>query len=411
MVELQPLPASRPSRYVRGGSRPLVVSPGWAGVHRGTRRTRRGRPPTSGSKVSCTSPLSATWINEESVRVYQVLHTGLGASLKWLTILRLTGDGTKTDPPQEGDLLDAEKILVTGVHGQNRLSDREDAGRRQRGLGRGAPARSPRTATTSSPPASHLSRWTCPTGDLSSLPDDFTYVFHAAVDPGADDWQRCLERDAHNSGELLYHCRGAKGFVLCSTGSLYDYQGHRPLREATPRGSLRQLQLVQDRRRSSVNLDLQRLGIPITIIRIFSTYGPHGGAPDDRLDIVGGQTNSALPGRAQQLQPDIRGRLRGAGIRAMEVGASPALTVNWAGSETVSVEDYCAYMGRLVGGDRNSYSPQARSPLWPDVTLCTRCWDGPRCSWKDGFRRMIPGPPPRTRTRSHCDSTTREVQR
>ena len=63
------------------------------------------------------------------------------------------------------------------------------------------------------------------TGDFSSLPDDFTYVFHAAVDVGDGDWRRCVETNAHNSGELLYHCRTAKGFVYCSTGSIYAYQG------------------------------------------------------------------------------------------------------------------------------------------------------------------------------------------
>src|SRR3954467_1192433 len=44
-------------------------------------------------------------------------------------------------------------------------------------------------------------------GDFSELPDDFTYVFHAAVDPGNDAWDECVRTNAHNSGELLYHCR------------------------------------------------------------------------------------------------------------------------------------------------------------------------------------------------------------
>ena len=35
--------------------------------------------------------------------------------------------------------------------------------------------------------------WTCRTGDFSGVPADFTYVFHAAVDTGIDDWQRCLD--------------------------------------------------------------------------------------------------------------------------------------------------------------------------------------------------------------------------
>ena len=74
-------------------------------------------------------------------------------------------------------------------------------------------------------PASTRSRSTWSTGDFSALPDDFSYVFHAAVDTGADDWRRCVETNAQNSGELLYHCRTAKGFVFCSTGSIYGYQG------------------------------------------------------------------------------------------------------------------------------------------------------------------------------------------
>jgi nucleoside-diphosphate-sugar epimerase len=51
------------------------------------------------------------------------------------------------------------------------------------------------------------------------LPDDFTYVFHAAVDFGHDDWEPCVETNAQASGNLLYHCRQTKGFVFCSTGS------------------------------------------------------------------------------------------------------------------------------------------------------------------------------------------------
>ena len=47
------------------------------------------------------------------------------------------------------------------------------------------------------------------------------------------------------------------------------------------------------------------------------------------------------------------------GIRAMEVAAVPPIVVNWAGSETVSAEDYCAYMGELVGVEPIfEYSPR-----------------------------------------------------
>ena len=53
----------------------------------------------------------------------------------------------------------------------------------------------------------------------------------------------------------------------------------------------------------------------------------------------------------------------------MEVAALPPIVVNWAGSETVSAEEYCAYMGELVGIEPVfEYTPAAHTALWPDVT-------------------------------------------
>ena len=78
------------------------------------------------------------------------------------------------------------------------------------------------------------------------------------------------------------------------------------------------------------------------------------------------------------------------GIRAMEVAASPPIVVNWAGSETVSVEDYCAYLGELVGVEPIfEYTPDAHTPLWPDVTYMHEVLGPTKVHWRDGFRRMV----------------------
>ena len=86
------------------------------------------------------------------------------------------------------------------------------------------------------------------------------------------------------------------------------------------------------------------------------------------------------------------------GIRAMEVAAVPPIVVNWAGSETVSVEEYCAYMGELVGIEPIfEYTPQVHTPLWPDVTYMHEILGRTKIHWRDGFRKMIearrPGAP------------------
>jgi nucleoside-diphosphate-sugar epimerase len=131
--------------------------------------------------------------------------------------------------------------------------------------------------------------------------------------------------------------------------------------------------------------------IPLAIIRICSTYGPQGGAPADRLEAI-------LQGRAIRLHPDKPNNYNPIyeddyvelGILAMERASTPPLVVNWAGSETVSIEDYCRYMGDLVGVEPVfEYTSEAHPPLWPDVTHMHETLGATRIHWRDGLRRMI----------------------
>ena len=229
--------------------------------------------------------------------------------------------------------------------------------------------------------------------DFTEVPDDFGYVFHAAVDTGAGDWPRCVQTNAHNSGALLHHCRSAKGFVFCSTGSVYGYQGQRPLRETDPPGvPLRPNYSFSKIAAESVCMWVaERYGIPLTIIRICSTYGPEGGAPADRLDaMLAGRPIRLHPDKPNNYNPIYEDDYVEFGVRAMEVAATPPVVVNWAGSETVSVEDYCTFMGELVGVEPVfRYTPDAHTPLWPDVTRMHEILGRTKVPWREGFRRMI----------------------
>ena len=78
-------------------------------------------------------------------------------------------------------------------------------------------------------------------------------------------------------------CPGA-AFVYCSTGSAYAYQGQRPLREDDPPGvHLGAYSLSKIAGEAVVRFAAEQAGSPLTIIRIFSTYGPEGGTPVNRL--------------------------------------------------------------------------------------------------------------------------------
>lgn len=289
-------------------------------------------------------------------------------------------------------MLDAEKILITGatgkiafpiaralapnneVWGAARLRDQTDRDRL--------------VAANVTPVAFDMSK-----GDFDALPDDFTYVFHAAVDPGTDDWIRCVDTNAQKSGDLLYHCRKAKGFVFCSTGSIYAYQGQRPLREDDPPGvPLRaNYSFSKIAAEQTCTWIATQFNVPLTIIRICSTYGPEGGAPADRLRMMlAGMSIRLHPDKPNNYNPIYEDDYVELGIRAMEVADTPPVVVNWAGSETVSVEDYCTYVGELVGVEPTfEYTPDAHTPLWPDVTHMHEVLGRTKVPWREGFRRMI----------------------
>ncbi|HSZ37765.1 MAG TPA: NAD(P)-dependent oxidoreductase [Acidimicrobiales bacterium] len=233
-------------------------------------------------------------------------------------------------------------------------------------------------------------------GNFSSLPDDFTHVFHAAMSSGAEGWASAFEMNSQASGSLLHHCRAAKGFVFCSTGSIYQYQGRRPLTEKDPPGVPR-LDSYGNYSFSKVAGEAvctwvsRQFGVPLTIIRICSTYGPEGGTPVDRFErMLAGKPIRLHPDAPNNFNPIYEDDYVALGVRAMEVASVPPVVVNWAGSETVSAEEYCTYMGELVGIEPTFlYDPVAHSALWPDVNYMHEVLGRTKVHWRDGFRRTI----------------------
>ena len=207
----------------------------------------------------------------------------------------------------------------------------------------------------------------------------------------ASDWRATFDVNAQATGRLIAACRGVRGFVLCSSGSTYAYQGHRPLREDDPPGvHLGIYSLSKIAAEAVAQFASVEHGVPLTIIRIFSTYGPMGGAPADRLRrIRAGQPIVLHPDAPNNYNPIYEDDYVRLGIRAMQVATVPPLVVNWAGSETVSAEDYCAYLAELVGREvAIRYEPSAPWPLWPDVTRMHEVLGPTQVHWRDGMRRM-----------------------
>ena len=135
----------------------------------------------------------------------------------------------------------------------------------------------------------------------------------------------------------------------------------------------------------------EQFKVPLTIIRICSTYGPEGGTPADRLEMMlEGKPIRLHPDKPNNYNPIYEDDYVELGVRALEVAAIRPVVVNWAGSETVSAEDYCTYMGELVNiKPIFEYTPEAHTPLWPDVTYMHEVLGRTKVHWRDGLRRMI----------------------
>ena len=228
--------------------------------------------------------------------------------------------------------------------------------------------------------------------DVTTLPDA-DFVFHAGAALGRDiEWRTAFEVNAAASGRLVARYRDVEGFVFCSTGSVYAYQGARPLSEDDPPGvHLGVYSLSKIAAESVVAFAAEQHAVPTTIIRIFSTYGPMGGAPADRLDrLVAGRELRLHPDAPNRYNPIYEDDYVRLGVRALLVGQVPPLVVNWAGSETVSAEDYCEYLGELVGArPRFVYTDAAPTPLWADVTRMHAVLGATQVPWQTGMRRLV----------------------
>jgi len=231
------------------------------------------------------------------------------------------------------------------------------------------------------------------TMDFGELPDGITHVFHAAARFGREvptDWQQVFETNAQASGRLVAANPGA-AFVYCSSGSAYAYQGQRPLGEDDPPGvHLGAYSLSKIAGEAVVRYAAGQCGTPLTIIRIFSTYGPEGGAPVTRLRwILAGEDVILHPDAPNNYNPIFEDDYVRLGVTALEVAAIDPVVVNFAGSETVSAEDYCAYLGELVQCPvRIRYEADAPWPLWPDVTRMHEVLGRTKVPWQEGMRRI-----------------------
>jgi nucleoside-diphosphate-sugar epimerase len=234
-------------------------------------------------------------------------------------------------------------------------------------------------------------------GEFGDLPTNFTYVLHIAADTG-EDYERGLRVNAEGTGRLLSHCRSAKAALVMSTVTVYrpHPDPEHPFREGDPIGDAglphpQPYSIVKIAEEAVARYCAREFELPITIARMGAAYGDRGGLPLGHLqNIVNGEPVVArwepLPYSPIHYD-DINNQ-----VEALLMAATtPANIVNWCGDVPVTVQEWSAYFGALMGVDvKVAVEPVPGASLGSvgDTTKRFAITGPCRVDWRDGFRDM-----------------------
>lgn len=229
----------------------------------------------------------------------------------------------------------------------------------------------------------------------ADVPDDFDYVINMAIVKSGD-FEYDMAANSEGLGRLMYHCRGVKAFLHVSSTAVYNYEGHEPRREDAPLGDNHRAMfptysLSKIAAESVCRFAAQQFNIPTTIARLSVPYGDNGGWPywqilmmqgDAPIDVHPEGPNDYNPIHADdyyEKMPYLLG-----------CASSPATTLNFGGSQKVSVEEWCSYLGEITGLTPTfKDNPGAFGALTIDTTKMHDLIGPTKVDWKDGMRRMV----------------------
>ena len=234
-------------------------------------------------------------------------------------------------------------------------------------------------------------------GDVSALPSDADYVLHFAV-AKSNDWETDLRANSGGLAHLMEHHQHATAFLHCSTTGVYKPEGHRVFDEDAPLGDnhgvwpfLRTYSICKIAAEGTARWGAERFGLPTTIARLSVPYGDGGGWPAIQLHMM--LSGHAVPVHIDA--PSVYHPLHADDILAMvprllDVAITTATTVNWGGSEAVSIEEWCTYLAGLVGiTARFEPTAQTIDSVQIDTTRMHELIGPTTVPWRDGMRRMV----------------------
>jgi UDP-glucuronate 4-epimerase len=232
-------------------------------------------------------------------------------------------------------------------------------------------------------------------GDFSALPEDFDYVLHFACSR-TPDFETDLRANAEGAGLLMSHCRRAKGFLACSTTGVYEADDHNPFTEESALGDNHRVMMPtysisKIAAEAVVRCSAREFNLPTVITRLNTPYGSNGGWPYYHLLMI--KNGAPIPVHTNKPsqytllhQDDINRTVTG----LVEAASVPARIVNWSGQTHVAIEEWCAYLGELIGVEpKFDYTDKTLESVMTDNTRMRELVGPAEVDWKVGLRRMV----------------------
>jgi UDP-glucuronate 4-epimerase len=234
------------------------------------------------------------------------------------------------------------------------------------------------------------------TGDVAGLPADADYVLHFGV-AKTNNWETDLAANSGGLASLMEHHQEAHAFLHCSTTGVYKPEGHRIFAEDGPLGDnhgvwpfLRTYSICKIAAEGTARWAAQRYGLPTTIARLSVPYGDGGGWPAIHLHMMlAGQPVPVHVDAPSVYHPLHQDDIADMVPRLLAAASVPATTVNWGGSEAVSIEEWCGYLAELTGTEaRFAPTEHTIDSVQIDTTRMHELIGPTTVPWREGMRRM-----------------------
>jgi nucleoside-diphosphate-sugar epimerase len=234
-------------------------------------------------------------------------------------------------------------------------------------------------------------------GDFSAVPADIDHVANFAV-AKTGDFDKDLAANVEALGMLMHHCRGAESFLHCSSTAVYEPNGHHDFAEGDPLGDnhrpfgfLPTYSVTKIAAEAMARYGARQWDLPTTIARLSVPYGDNGGWPAFHFEMMlAGQPVPVHEDAPSEFNPIHEDDIVAQVPKLLEVASVPATVVNWAGPDPVSIEDWCLYLGELVGiMPRFAPTTATIESVRVDTTRMHELIGPAKVRWQEGLKRMV----------------------